>query len=255
MLKNIILERPLAVFDLETTGTDTKLDRIIEISVLKLLPGGGSDHRTRRVNPGVPIPPESTAVHGISDDDVADSPTFRAIAPGLTKFLDGCDLCGFNILKYDLRLLAAEYNRAQLDFPVAGRKVIDACHIFHQNERRDLTAAYKFYCGLDHEGAHGAEADVLATLAILDAQVARYEDLPRSVQGLHDYCSDPKALDLSGMFGRCDEGTIVFIKGKYKGRSLDDIARTKPDYLEWMLRDDYFDDTKALASEALRRAG
>jgi DNA polymerase III subunit epsilon len=254
MLKNIILERPLAVIDLETTGTDPKIDRIVEVSVLKLVPGGEPDHRTRRVNPGVPIPPEATAVHGISDDDVADMPTFRAIAPGLARYLDGCDLCGFNILKYDLRLLAAEYNRAGVPFPVAGRKVIDACHIFHKREPRDLTAAYRFYCGLTHEGAHGAAADVLATLAILDAQVSRYDDLPRTVDGLHEHCTDPKALDLSGMFGRCEEGTVVFIKGKYKGRSLEDIARTKPDYLQWMLRDDYFDDTKLIASEALKQA-
>jgi Exonuclease len=152
MLKNIALERPLAVIDLETTGIDTKIDRIIEVSVLKLLPGGGHDHRTRRVNPGVPIPAEATQVHGITDDDVADCPTFRAIAPGLARFLEGCDLAGFNILKYDLRLLAAEYNRAGVGFSIAGRKVIDACHIFHQRERRDLTAAYRFYCGLDHQG-------------------------------------------------------------------------------------------------------
>jgi len=255
MLKNITLDRPLAVIDLETAGTDTKLVRIVEVSVLRLAPGGGHDHRTRRVNPGVPIPPEAIAVHGITDDDVADCPTFRAITPGLARYLDGCDLAGFNILKYDLRLLAAEYNRAGVAFPVAGRKVIDACHILHQKERRDLTAAYKCYCGLDHEGAHGAAADVLATLAILDAQVSRYDDLPRAIDGLHEHCSDPKALDLSGMFGRVEEGTVVFIKGKYKGRSLEDIARTKPVYLQWMLRDDYFDDTKRIASEALRQAG
>src|SRR3954454_17838696 len=255
MLKSITLERPLAVFDLETTGTDPKNDRIVEVSVLKLIPGGGHDHRTRRVNPGVPIPPEATKVHGITDDDVADSPSFRAIAPSLVRFLEGCDLAGFNILGYDLRLLVAEYNRAGFAFPVAGRKVIDACKIFHQRERRDLTAAYKFYCGLDHEGAHGAAADVLATLAILDAQVSRYDDLPRTIDGLHEHCNDPKALDLSGMFGRCEEGTVVFLKGKYKGRSLDDIARTKPYYWQWMLCYDYFDDAKRIASEALKQAG
>jgi len=148
MLRNIQLDRPLAVIDLETTGTDPKLDRIIEISALKLLPDDGHDHRTRRVNPGVPIPPEATAVHGISDDDVADCPAFRAIAPGLARFLDGCDLAGFNILNFDLRLLAAEFNRVGLVFPVAGRRIIDACRIFHQREPRDLTAAMKFYCGL-----------------------------------------------------------------------------------------------------------
>src|SRR3954454_23905537 len=145
MLKNITLDRPLAVLDLETTGTDTKIDRIIEVSVLKLSPGGQADHRTRRVNPGVPIPPEATAVHGITDDDVADCPAFRAIAPGLARFLDGCDLAGFNVLTYDLRLLAAAYNRAGVPSRVAGRGVTAACHIFHQRERRDLTAAYRFY--------------------------------------------------------------------------------------------------------------
>jgi DNA polymerase-3 subunit epsilon len=254
MLKYITLERPLAVLDLETTGTDPKLDRIIEVSVLKLVPGGGHDHRTRRVNPGVPIPPEATQVHGISDDDVADCPSFRAIAPSLARFLEGCDLAGFNILGYDLRLLVAEYNRVGYAFPVAGRKVIDACKIFHQRERRDLTAAYKFYCGLDHEGAHGAAADVLATVAILDAQVARYEGLPRTVDGLHGLCNDPNALDMSGMFGKDEDGVIVFIKGKYKGRSLLDIAQAKPDYLQWMQREDFYDDTKAIAAGALERS-
>ena len=254
MLKNIALERPLAVIDLETTGTDPKIDRIVEVSVLKLAPGGEADHRTRRVNPGVPIPPEATAVHGISDDDVADMPTFRAIAPGLARYLDGCDLGGFNILKYDLRLLAAEYNRVGVAFPVAGRKVIDACHIFHQREPRDLTAAYRFYCGSEHEGAHGAAADVLATLAILDAQVARYDDLPRTIDGLHEHCNDPKALDLSGMFGRDEEGTIVFIKGQVQGPVAGGHRRTKPDYLEWMQREDFFDDTKAIARRRLKQA-
>jgi DNA polymerase-3 subunit epsilon len=253
MLKNIALERPLAVIDLEATGTDTKVDRIVEVSALKLWPDGAYEHRTRRVNPGVPIPAEATAIHGISDDDVAEMPTFRAIAPGLARYLDGCDLCGYNILKYDLRLLAAEFHRAGVRFPVSGRKIVDACQIFHRREPRDLTAAYRFYCGRGHDGAHGAAADVLATLAVLDAQVAHYDDLPRTVDGLHAYCNDPAALDASGMFGRGEGGRIVFIKGKYKGRSLEDIARAKPDYLEWMLREDYYDDTKRLAAEALQQ--
>ena len=235
MLKNIKLDRPLAVLDLE------------------LLPGGDHDHRTRRVNPGVPIPPEATAVHGITDDDVADCPAFRAVAPGLARFLDDCDLAGFNVLGYDLRLLVNEYNRAGLVFPVAGRKVIDACRIYHQRERRDLSAALRFYCDRDHEGAHGAAADVLATVAILDAQVARYEDLPRTVDGLHGACNDPNAIDMSGMFGKDEDGVVVFIKGKYKGRSLFDIAQTKPDYIQWMQREDFYDDTKAIALDALGR--
>jgi DNA polymerase-3 subunit epsilon len=138
------------VLDLETTGTDPRLDRIIEISVLKLLPGGGHDHRTRRVHPGVPIPPKATAIHGISDDDVADCPTIRAIAPRLVRSLDGCDLAGFNILTFDLRLLAAEFHRVGLVFPVSGRRIIDARRIDHPREPRDLTAALNLEPPADH---------------------------------------------------------------------------------------------------------
>src|SRR3954470_24327215 len=188
MLRHIRLDRPLAALDLETTGTDPKLDRLVEVSVLRVRPDGGHDHRTQRVNPGVLIPPAATAIHGIGDADVAGSPSFRAIAPGLARFLDGCDLAGFNVLNFDLRLLVAEFNRIGLAFPVAGRRVIDTCRIFHLREPRDLTAAYKFYCGLRHEGAHGAAADVLATTAILDGQVARYADLPGTIDGLHAAC-------------------------------------------------------------------
>ena len=254
MLNYIRLDRPLAVLDLETTGTDPKLDRVIEISVLRLRPDGGHDHRTSRVKPGVPIPPEATAIHGIRDDDVADSPTFRAVAPSLVRFLDGCDLAGFNILNFDLRLLVAEFNRVGLVFPVSGRKIVDACRIYHQREPRDLTAALKIYCGLQHEGAHGAAADVLATTAILDAQMARYADLPRTIEGLHAHCNDSDAIDMSGMFGRDGDGVIVFLRGKYRGRSLPDIAASKPDYLGWMQREDFYDDTKAIAAEALETA-
>ena len=254
MLRNIRRDRPLAVLDLETTGTDPKLDRIVEVSILRLRPDGGHDHRTRRVNPGVPIPPAATAIHGIGDGDVADSPPFRAIAPGLARFLNGCDLAGFNILNFDLRLLAAEFSRVGLAFPVAGRKVIDACRIYHRREPRDLTAACRFYCGLDHEGAHGAAADVLAAAAVLDAQVACYDDLPRTVEGLYAHCHDADAIDLSGIFGRGEDGVIVFLRGKYRGRSLDDIASVKPDYLEWMAREDLHEDTKVIATEALGRS-
>ena len=144
--------------------------------------------------------------------------------------------------------------RRRWSFRFGDARKIDGLSVFHQRERRDLTAAYKFYCGLEHEGAHGAAADVLATLAILDAQVVRYDDLPRSIDGLHDHCTDPKALDMSGMFARSDEGAVIFALGKYKGKSLQDVAASKPDYLQWMLGADYFDDTKTIAAEALRVA-
>jgi DNA polymerase-3 subunit epsilon len=253
MFKNLKLERPLAILDLETTGTDPQQDRIVEISVLKALPGGQVEQRTHRLNPGIPIPPEVTAVHGISDADVAGAPRFADVAPGLLAFLDGCDFCGFNIKRFDLRLLYYEFARAGLALPLDGRAIVDALEIFHTYERRDLSAAVRFYCGREHERAHDASADVLATVDVLDAMLARYADLPRSVAGIHQHFRDPNAVDSSGAFVRV-EGQLRFAIGKYRGQPLDVIAATKPDYLEWMLKQDFFDDTKALVREALSRA-
>jgi len=245
------IDRPLVILDLETMGTDPKIDRIIEISILKLTPGGAPDHRTRRVNPERPIPAEATAVHGITDGDVATAPPFRAVAAGLRSFLNGCDICGYNLLRFDLRLLLNEFSRVGTTFPLQGRRFIDPCRIFHQREPRDLGAALVFYCGREHDGAHGAEADVLATVAVLEAQLDHYDDLPRTVEGLHEHLRDPGAVDLDGMFTRRPDDTIVFAKGKYKGQPLGEIAPTKPDYLAWMLREDFFDDTKAVVASAL----
>jgi len=250
MIRNLALDRPLAILDLETTGTDTQTDRIIELSILKLATGAEPDHRTKRVNPGIPIPADATAIHGIRDEDVAGSPSFGALAKAILSFIEGCDLCGYN-LRFDLRLLLTEYRRAGLAFPMSGRRLVDPCRIFYQREPRDLSSALRFYCGREHEGAHGAAADVLATLAVLDAQLDRYEDLPRSVAELHDHLRDPKAVDLGEMFTRRADESIEFAKGKYKGQLLRDIASIKPDYLSWMLRSDFFDDTKAIAAEAL----
>jgi DNA polymerase III subunit epsilon len=251
MLKNLILDRPLAILDLETTGTDPQADRVVEISILKLASGDEPDHRTKRVNPGIPIPAAATDIHHIRDEDVAHLPPFRAIAQAILVFLDGCDLCGYNLRRFDLRLLSNEYQRAGLTFPIAGRRLIDPCRIFHQKEPRDLSAALRFYCSREHDGAHGAAADVLATLAVLDGQLERYEDLPRTVAQLYEHLRDPNAVDLGDMFARRPDGSIEFAKGKYKGQLLADIAGTKPDYLEWMLRSDFYDDTKAVVSDAL----
>jgi DNA polymerase-3 subunit epsilon len=244
----------MAIIDLETTGTDPQSDRIVEISILKIAPGSKPDHRAQRVNPGIPIPPEATAIHRIKDEDVACMQPFRAIARPVRSFLERCDLCGFNLLGFDLRLILTEYARAGLTFPLAGRRIIDPCRIYHRREPRDLASALRFYCGKEHDGAHGAAADVLATLDVLNGQVERYADLPRTVAELHDHLRDSRAVDLGEMFARRPDGGIEFAKGKYKCRLLSDIARTEPDYLEWMLRSDFFDDTKAIAAEALARA-
>jgi DNA polymerase III subunit epsilon len=181
MLKNIRLERPLVVLDLETTGKKVQTDRIVEISLLKLLPDGTNQIKTRRLNPGIPIPAEATAIHGITDADVANEYFFRQIARSLVAYLEGCDLCGYNIWIFDLRMVVNEFKRAEVPFSVEGRYIIDPCRIFHKREPRDLRTALRFFCGMEHEGAHGAAADVLAALLVLDSQVERYEDLPLTV--------------------------------------------------------------------------
>jgi DNA polymerase-3 subunit epsilon len=250
-MKNLSLARPLVVLDLETTGIDPKVDRIVEIGALKLLPGGGRDHRTRRLNPGIPIPAAATAVHGITDADVADCPKFSQVAGGLAAFLDGCDLAGFNIKRYDLKLLCAEFGRTRVAFSIAGRAVVDALEIFHVKERRDLTAAMRIYCERDHAGAHGAGADVTATAEILDAMLDRYSDLPRDVGELDAAFRHPEAVDLEGRF-RWKQGVVVLAFGKHRGRPVEEVARDHPDYLEWMVRDTFLDDARAVAANALR---
>jgi DNA polymerase-3 subunit epsilon len=253
MFRNLCLTRPLVVLDLETTGTDTQTARIVEVSVLRFDPPGGRQHITRRVNPGMPIPPEATAVHGISDADVKDEPSFVDVAAELAALLDGCDLCGFNILRFDLKVLYQEFRRAGILLPLIGRGFIDPLQIYHARERRDLAAAVRFYLGREHEDGHSAAADVLATAEVLDAMLARYTDLPRSVGDLHQHLKDPHAVDTSGCFTRV-EGQIRFAFGKHRGQPLDTVACEQPGYLRWMLDQDFFEDTKAVVRRALKRA-
>jgi DNA polymerase III subunit epsilon len=246
VLKNITLTRPLAILDLETTGTDPKECRIVEVSILKLGPDGAQDMRTRRVNPGIPIPESATAIHGITDAMVANCPTFRALAAGLLSFLDGADLCGFNLRRFDLRVLANELKRCGMSLPLAGRHVVDPIRIYHERERRDLSAAVRLYLGREHDGAHGAEADVLATVAILDAQITHYGDLPGTIEELHALQVDPGALDFDGKLRRDEAGWTFFTFGKYEGKCVETLARDprRADYLDWMLSGDFLDDTK-----------
>ncbi len=253
MLKHIRLERPLVVLDLETTGKRVQADRIIEISTLKLFPDGTNKIYTRRINPGISIHPEATKVHGITDADVADEKTFGQIARSLSSYLDDCDLCGYNIWNFDLKMLVAEFKRAGVPFSTAGRHILDPMRIFHKREPRDLTAALKFYCSMEHEGAHEAEADVLAALLILDAQVEHYDELPRTVSELHGHMDYPDIVDPDGKFVRREDGVIVFAFSDHAGKPLDDVARTDPGFLEWMLKKDFSDEAKAVARETLER--
>lgn len=230
------LHRPLAFFDLETTGIRPGQDRIIELALLRLSPGGDVFERVRRFNPGIPIPPEAQAVHGISDDDVADEPPFSAFARSLADLLDECDLGGFNVRRFDLPMLLAEFRRAGVDFRVGDRRVIDVQMIFHREEPRDLSAAARFYLGRELEDAHSALADIRATAAILGAQLERYPHLPRDVDGLEAYCDEirPFETEVDRWFRRGEDGALRFRRGKHDGRSLAEVARSAPDYLQWM---------------------
>lgn len=253
-MRNLELDRPLAFFDLETTGTDPMRDKIVEIAVARIDPSGERQVRVRRINPERPIPPDATAVHGIRDEDVRDAPAFRQVARSFLEFLADADLAGFNIRRFDLPLLDREFRESGLDLALSGRRVVDAMTIFHRKEPRDLGAAVRFFLERDHEGAHGAESDVAATIDVLDAQLARYADLPRRVADLDAWCNPvpPGAMDRSGKFVLKD-GEPIFAFGKQKGKPVREVARVQPDYLEWILKQDFPDDARAIVEEALRR--
>ncbi len=237
------LTRPLAFFDLETTGLNTTSDRIVELALIKMAPNGDVLERVRRVNPGIPIPPETTAIHGITDADVAEEPPFSSIARSLAEILTDCDLGGFNIRRFDVPMLLAEFKRAGVPFSVEGRRLIDAQVIFHRQEPRDLSAAARFYLGREHREAHSALGDIRTTAAVLTSQLERYPDIPRELGGLHAYCDEvaPLRTEMDRWFTRKDD-TLIFRRGKHRGQSLQAVAAEAPDYLQWMLGADDMDE-------------
>lgn len=252
-LHNLKISRPIVFFDLEATGTNPQVDRIVEICVAKLMPGGENEIKTRRVNPGIPIPAETTEIHGITDKDVENEPSFSAIAASLNLYFENCDIAGYNIIRFDIPLLCNEFKRAGYNFSTEGRKLIDAQTIFHKMEPRTLSAAYSFFCGKNLEDAHSAEADVLATIEVLDAELEKYSKLPREIDELHDFCnpSDPKWIDSTGKFKWNDKNEAVVAFGKNKGILLKDIAVQNPNFLSWMTRMDFVEDAKKIAKDAL----
>ena len=246
------LDRPLVFFDLETTGLKVGKDRIVEMALIRMSPQGDVLERVRRFNPEIPIPPEATAVHGITDEDVKDEAPFAARARSLAQLLEGCDLAGYNIRRFDLPMLEAEFARAGVDFVVQGRRLIDMQTIFHREEPRDLTAAARLYLGRAHPEAHTALGDIRTSAAVLAAQMQRYEHLPRDLDGLHAYCDEHSPYDgpLGQWFRVTDEG-LIFRKGKHEGSFLEEVARDDASYLEWMLR---LDDLRPQVAQALRGA-
>lgn len=251
LFPHLRLTRPLAVLDAETTGPSPAAARVVEFAALKLWPDGRRPQMFRaRVNPGRPIPPAATAVHGITDADVRHKPPFAAVARPLAEFLRGCDLAGFNLARYDLPILAGEFTRAGVPFPLAGRAVVDAYRLFTRREPRDLAAAVRLYTGREHRVTHAAAADAWATARVLDAQVARYPDLPPDPAGLHRVLVE---VDVGGRFRRGPGGEVVFGFGKYLGVPLAEVADWARGYLDWLLTTDLLDDARELVRWA--RAG
>ncbi len=251
-MRFLTLDRPLAVFDIESTGLNPRTDRVIELAVVRLDPGGGRTERTWLLNPGVPIPVESTAIHGITDEMVRDAPRFEEKAAEILDFFRDCDLGGFGLSKLDIPILEEEFSRCGMFFNAPGRRLFDALRIYHRREPRDLAAALRFFCGEELEGAHGAEADAAAALRVLEGEFARYPDLPTDPDALDREINprDPFNIDREGRLRWVNrEATVNF--GKKKGKTLRELADADPGFLRWIARGDFPLDTRRIVSDAL----
>lgn len=238
------LTRPLIFFDLETTGTNITHDRIVEISLIKIMPDGKEIERTRRINPEIPIPAEATAIHHITNEDVKNEPTFAKISKSLVQYFTGCDIAGFNSNRFDIPLLVEEFHRAGIDLDLTDTRFIDVQTIFHKNEPRNLTAAYKFYCGKDLLDAHSATADTRATYEVLKAQLDRYPTLPNDMDALSEYSNYNRNVDLMGRLIYDDNGHEIINFGKYKGRSAEEVLEKDNGYYGWIQQGDFPQNTK-----------
>ena len=238
------LKRPLLFFDIESTGLNVATDRIVEISMVKVMPDGSRQVKTRRVNPTIPIPEAARAVHGISDDDVKDEPTFSQLAKSMLQFMEGCDIAGYNALNFDIPMLTEEFMRVGLDPKFRERNLVDVQVIFYKKEPRTLSGAYKFYCDKNLEDAHTAQADTMATLEVLEAQLDRYPDIENDVAALAEYTKRNKMLDYAGRFILDDNDRPVFNFGKHKGKLVTDVLDNEPSYYSWMMDGDFTQDTK-----------
>lgn len=238
------LKRPIVFFDLETTGVDTARDRIVEISMVKVMPDGKEIVKTRRLNPQMHIPEEATAIHGISDEDVKECPTFAQIAKSLEQFISGCDFGGFNSNRFDLPVLVEEFLRAGINVDFKRRRFVDVQNIFHKMEQRTLAAAYKFYCHKELTDAHTAEADTMATYEVLQAQLDRYPELQNDVDFLAKFTTQSNNADFAGRIVYNERGEEVFNFGKYKGKKVTDVFNTDIGYYGWMMSSDFALHTK-----------
>ncbi len=239
--------------DLETTGLNIGTDRIIEIAIVKILPDGSRNVKRKLLNPGMPIPPSSTDIHGITDEMVKDAPTFKLVAQEIKQFLDNCDLSGYNSNRFDIPLLMEEFLRAEVEFDLKGRRLVDVQNIFHKMEQRTLSAAYKFYCNKSLENAHSAEVDASATAEILEAQIKHYPELGNSLDSILKVIGEDEIVDFARRLVM-DNGVEVFNFGKYKGRSVADVLKAEPQYYNWMMKGDFPMHTKQKLTEIYTRA-
>lgn len=246
------LTKPLAFIDLETTGVNLGTDRIVEIAIVKILPDGSKSVKRKLINPEMPIPKTSSDIHGITDEMVKDAPTFRQVANELKQTLDGCDIAGYNSNRFDIPLLMEEFLRVQVDFDMKGRKLVDVQKIFHQMEQRTLSAAYKFYCQKNLDGAHSAEVDAMATYEILEAQTERYPVLGNTIDTILKAIGDDTIVDFARRFV-LENGVEVFNFGKFKGRPVADVLKAEPQYYDWMMKGDFPQHTKQKLTEIYTR--
>ncbi|MDG2368659.1 MAG: exonuclease domain-containing protein [Flavobacteriaceae bacterium] len=236
---NLKISKPICFFDLETTGVNVSLDRIVEISILKIFPNGNKESKTWLVNPGVPIPLEASNIHGITNDIVKNEPLFKMIASDIKSMINNCDLAGFNSNKFDIPLLAEELLRSEIDFSLDNVATIDVQNIFHKMEQRTLSAAYQFYCGKSLDNDHSSKADTLATFEVLESQIEKYDDLENNVSFLSDFSKRGKNVDLAGFIKYNEDNIPCFSFGKHKGKTVDYVLENESGYFGWLLNADF----------------
>lgn len=247
------LSRPIAFIDLETTGVSLSTDRIVEIAVVKINPDGSRQVKRKLINPEMPIPKESSDIHGITDEMVKDAPTFKQAGNEIKQFIDNCDLGGYNSNRFDIPILMEEFLRAGMEVDLTTRRMVDVQHIFYTMEPRTLSAAYKFYCNKELDGAHSAEVDVNATIDVLYSQVERYSNLGNSVESILSAIGEEKIVDYARRFLFNEKGVEIFNFGKHKGRPVTDVLKAEPQYYDWMMRGDFPLHTKQKLTEIFNR--
>lgn len=247
------LTRPIAFIDLETTGVNLSTDRIVELAIVKINTDGTRITKRRLINPQMPIPASSSEIHGITDDMVKDAPTFKQISNEVKQFLDNCDFGGYNSNRFDIPMLMEEFLRADLEVDLTNRRMVDVQHIFYTMQPRTLSAAYEFFCNKTLVDAHSAEADINATIEVLEAQLKKYDKLGNSVDSILACIGEEKIVDYARRFSFNDKGIEVFNFGKYKGMSVEDVLRKEPQYYDWMMRGDFAMHTKKKLTEIFNR--